>query len=136
MKSKITLFVLVLIIFSCNKSNDEIGHAYLPPDHPLIGYWIGSEMEEDIYVYTKAEEFVQDTYGLAFFSDSRYLENKNAGFCGTPPVVYKIFDGTWEQLSDSLYDIHVGYWGGTIRYQVEITSLTHEVLKCRINYDF
>lgn len=126
-----SILILVLVI-SCNKSDDTA--PSIPATHPLIGYWTSTEMEGDVFVMTRSDEFQQDRYGFAFFSDSRYYERKNSCGCGTPPIVFQTYDGIWKFVSDDLYEIEVGFWGGTVGYQIEVIYLDEQTLKCRFNY--
>ena len=70
-------------------------------------------------------------YGFIIGKDGSFIERKNAGWCGTPPITYKNFEGTWEAVSDSLLEITVGYWGGTINYQMRIVNVDNEMLRIR-----
>ena len=56
-----------------------------------------------------------------------FSTNKNAGWCGTPPISYADFEGTWKK-SDSTISITVGYWGGLLDYQWKIVSIDNKSL--------
>ena len=64
----------------------------------------------------------KNAYGFGFKTGHSFVERKNEGWCGTPPVTLKDFQGTWAK-HDSLIDINVPYWGGTAHYQWKIISL-------------
>ena len=134
MKNLTVFLFLSLILFSCNKNKEEENPVIA--DHPLFGYWVSQEMEEDVFVMDKSEGFLTDRYGFAFYPDGGFGENKNSGECGTPPIHYRVFNGTWHYVSGNFYEIHVGYWGGTITYRIELIYLDSETLKFRYHYNF
>ena len=70
--------------------------------------------------FSRSEEFNPDRYGFTFHKDGSFTERKNSGWCGTPPIAYDNFEGSWKPLSDTLIDITVAYWGGTLTYQMQI----------------
>lgn len=72
----------------------------------LLGYWITPE------------------YGV-------FLERKNAGWCGTPPITYGDFDGTWMEDEDGFIYITSEYWGGTQDLTFKLISVdeAHLVLE-------
>lgn len=55
--------------------------------------------------------------------------SKNAGWCGTPPISYSDYPGTWTILNDTLVEINVGYWGGTTIYKLDVESVSENSLK-------
>ena len=100
----------------------------------IVGTWIEDGYEEDITVLERAQKLDDSKYGFTLKEDGTFIERKNSGWCGTPPISYENFDGTWEAVSDSLVEITVGYWGGTMTYQLRIVSLDAEQLKVRYLY--
>jgi hypothetical protein len=70
-------------------------------------------------------------YGFIIRADGGFVERKNAGWCGTPPISYANFQGHWSALTDTLLDITVGYWGGSMSYQMQIIRVNEEELHIR-----
>jgi hypothetical protein len=70
---------------------------------------------------------VDNEYGIVFNSDGNILERKNAGWCGTPPLIYNDFNGTWE-IKDPTIKIHVAYWGGMADYSWKIITIDNNEL--------
>lgn len=56
------------------------------------------------------------------YNQRKFIERKNSGWCGTPPVSYSDFEGNWS-INDSLLNVSVAYWGGLADYQWKIISL-------------
>ena len=50
------------------------------------------------------------------------MERRNAGWCGTPPVVYADFDGNWT-IKDSLISITLNHTEGLIYYEWQVISV-------------
>jgi len=100
----------------------------------IIGTWVEDGYEDDLTLLNRANKLDPSKYGFTMEDNGSFIERKNAGWCGTPPITYDNFEGTWEALSDSLIEITVGYWGGTLTYQMRIVSLDAEDLRIRYLY--
>ena len=109
------------------------------PSLKLEGYWIYDSQIEVLQQYDKHKDFKRAKPGIAFLPEGKLLKRQNAGWCGTPPVSYKNFDGAWEWADDQVVNITYAFWGGTIKESWKIVelkddkliieSLTHEVIK-------
>jgi len=119
----LTCLLLSSLLYSCTKDALKID-----PDNPLIGVWNFSDYENDIQVFKRSQEF-SDCHCYKFNSGGTLIERKNAGWCGTPPVSYADYQGTWEILSDTLIKINVGYWGGLSTYKLDIETVSSESLR-------
>ena len=120
------LFLILIsqaLVMSCKK--DEAKPA---DDHiNIIGNWVNPDYQDSLIVLEKSVSLKLNEYGISFKADSTLLERKNSGDCGTPPIAYGDFNGTWS-VKDSTILIHVGYWGGTAFYKWKIISATDEKL--------
>lgn len=129
---KICLLLLALLLTACEKESmltDALGE-----NTGIVGTWIANGYEDDVTLLLRADELDHAKYGFTIREDGSFIERKNEGWCGTPPISYDNFEGTWEALSDSLLDITVAYWGGTITYQMRILALTAKELQIRYLY--
>lgn len=124
MNKQSIIFLLLIPLFSCERKS-VTNHS----DIFITGTWIQSGNEENILVMKRASQLDEHKYGFIFFADGKFVERKNAGWCGTPPISYANYDGTWARESDELIDITVGYWGGEISYKMKIISLTINTLR-------
>ncbi|MEN8229965.1 MAG: hypothetical protein ABFS38_17525 [Bacteroidota bacterium] len=131
MKKIVSLLVLTLLI-SCEK--DFMEAENLGPNANIVGTWIEKGYEDDLLLLDRSTNLDSSKYGFSIHEDGKFIERKNAGSCGTPPIFYDNFEGTWEAVSDSLLNITVGYWGGTMTYQIRIVSLDQENLAIRYLY--
>jgi hypothetical protein len=125
------LLLLVSIMFlagSCYK--DEIN---IDPDNLLTGTWIFDKYDEDAYIFYRSTGFI-DNHCYKFNSDGTLTERKNSGWCGTPPVSYADYPGTWSFKSNNEIEINIGYWGGTINYKLNILHVNNDSLKVTIEY--
>jgi hypothetical protein len=125
---KLPLFAIILSLlsFSCTKKNIEID-----PRNPLIGVWNYSNFNKNSQVFLRSSKF-SDNPGYKFETGGTLLERKNSGFCGTPPISYSDYPGTWTVLNDTLIRIDVGYWGGSATYNLDIEEVGCDSLKIRI----
>ena len=125
------LMVLVLMV-SCEKESMEL--EALGSNMSIIGTWIENEYKGDTLILQRNGAFDREKYGFTLNNDGTFVEHKNAGWCGTPPITYDSFAGTWEAVSESLLDITVAYWGGMMTYQMRIVSVDAEELAIRYLY--
>jgi hypothetical protein len=122
---KLSLFIFFLSLFLYSCSKDEIK---IEPDNLLIGIWNYSDYQDNASIFTRSQEFV-DNHCYRFNSDGTLTERKNSGWCGTPPISYADYPGTWNFLNDTLIQINVGYWGGSTSYRLDIESISSKSLK-------
>lgn len=117
------MIFLSVLAFSCSKDDIKINS-----DNLLIGVWNYEVYQGEAAVFTRSEEFTEN-HCYMFNTDGTLIERKNSGWCGTPPVSYANFNGTWKILNDTLINVTVGYWGGTTSYKLDIESLNSISLK-------
>ncbi len=70
----------------------------------------------------KRTNALADAPGFTFRPDGQFVERANSGWCGTPPVSYSDYPGSWRMDGDSLL-IEGRYWGGPQRSKIAIVSL-------------
>jgi hypothetical protein len=122
-KLLLTAIILYSLFISCSKDDIKID-----PDNLLIGTWIYTKSHNNLDVYTRSLNF-EDKHCYRFNLDGTMLERNIAGWCGTPPVTYDNYDGTWSYFNDSILNIKVEYWGGTRDYRLGIYSVDRDSLK-------
>lgn len=121
------LIVLLSIFVSCD-NEPELKSENLSL---LTGNWISPVYTDSIYTFTRAASLKENDYGLTFKADNQLIERKNAGWCGTPPVAYSDYSGTWTEADSTLY-ISSFFWGGTVHYQWKIVSLDNQYLIVKV----
>jgi hypothetical protein len=132
---RLCLLFIPIFFLACEKDTLEV--EALGENASIIGTWVEQDdlslpQEEDgISLFSRSEDLDPDHYGFIFQNNGSFTERKNSGWCGTPPIAYDNFEGTWEPLSDTLLDITVAYWGGTLTYQMHIVSLEGDELGIR-----
>jgi hypothetical protein len=114
---------LILIFLGCQKDND----TGADPSNKLLGHWTNPQLVDTLWKYDRVGFLPQDDYGFSFSENNTFIENKNSGWCGTPPISYRNFDGIWHQDNASL-TISVGYWGGTAYYRWWVISVSNSEL--------
>ena len=120
---KMILYLSIITLIACEKNNDPI----IDKSDNLIGYWINPAANDTTITYTRTNSLKDNNYGFVFKTNQVFIERKNAGWCGTPPISFADFDGTWTQ-TDSIIKITVGYWGGLADYQWKIISIDNNNL--------
>jgi len=131
MKKLIFLMVMVLLL-SCEKELMEM--EALGANAGIVGTWIEEGYQGDTTLLKRAGKLNEVKYGFTINEDGSFIERKNSGWCGTPPISYANYDGSWEAVSDSLLNVTVGYWGGMMTYQIRVVSLQGEDLAIKYLY--
>jgi hypothetical protein len=123
-KYRFSLLMFVVVFFSC--SRDDLKPLY---DDPILGIWTYSDYRENTAVFNRSESF-SDNHCYNFKPDGTLIERKNSGWCGTPPINYENYNGTWASVNDTVILINVGFWGGTTSYYLDIETVNAEKLEC------
>ncbi|MBS4057584.1 MAG: hypothetical protein KGZ82_09745 [Bacteroidales bacterium] len=124
MKHMFTLLLLMLLAAACRKSDNIVSDK----NNYLLGCWVGPVYADSLVTFTRAQTLPDDGYGIVFQSDQQFIERKNAGWCGTPPITYANYTGNWT-LTDSIVDISVPYWGGSADYRWKLLSVDAHTLR-------
>ena len=129
---KLLLLLFALLMIACEK--ELVDTEALGENVGIMGTWIENGYEQDVTLLHREDQLDPSKYGFTLEENGSFIERKNAGWCGTPPITYENFEGSWDALSDSLIEITVAYWGGTMTYQMRIVSLGPEELRIRYLY--
>ena len=100
----------------------------------LKGIWVYQSENEGIVTYKLSNNFNNDLPGLEFKEDGSFKQRANSGWCGTPPISYTNYEGTWKENVENNYEIEVAYWGGSQHYIIELVSLIDNELKIKFIY--
>lgn len=131
-------FISLFLLISCEKES-PLPEA-LGENGGIVGTWVENVdvsqavVDDGVTRLSRSDDLDEHSYGFTILEDGTFIERKNAGWCGTPPIFYDNFSGTWTARSDSLLEITVGYWGGTMNYQIRIVSLDEQALLIRYLY--
>ena len=121
--SFIAALVLVNITVSC-----ELNEKQSPETADLVvGTWIDPVYTDSSLSYKRSSSLIENQYGLSIHAAHTVLERKNSGWCGTPPISYADFDGTWNR-TDSIMDVSVDFWGGTAEYTWKVLKVDENEL--------
>ncbi len=96
----------------------------------LIGFW-DDRTGNDTVTYKRADKLPDNNFGFEFKTNGVFVERKNSGWCGTPPITYSDYEGKWT-LKNSTIKITTVYWGGLIDYEWKILSVNEKFLKILI----
>jgi hypothetical protein len=132
-----SLMVLIFAAAICMISSCKEEITAPSNSEKILGVWVfkGYDNEDyNISVLQRSSGLDSSTGGFIFYREGRLLERKNAGWCGTPPISYANFPGTWDSQSDSVLKVNVGYWGGMTEYNLKIISLDRFQLKVTYLY--
>jgi hypothetical protein len=130
MKISALLYVLLIFTSACRES------PLIPEnENQIYGVWIDESWSDNTRILKRSDEFQQDKYGFMIFSSGKFIERKNSGWCGTPPIAYENFEGEWEFEEDDILKIEVGFWGGVAEFKFRIVSISFNELQIEYIYD-
>jgi hypothetical protein len=120
-KASLLIPLLILVLSSCQKEKIKIDSS-----NPLLGTWNQTSYFDNGVMYIRSNAFA-DSPCYKFNSDGTLTERKNSSSCGTPPVLYGDYTGTWTIIKDSVLEIKSGYWGGemTFRWKIDLVDDTN-----------
>lgn len=119
----ILLLFLFVFLTSC-ENNIELksDNAEL-----LIGSWISPVYIDTLVQYSRAEALKEDDFGISFNPGNSLVERQNAGWCGTPPISYANYNGTWSKTGD-IINITVDFWGGKANHKWKVIAIDSKTL--------
>ena len=130
--ARLIILLFAFSIIACEKNNENEAAI----NDQLIGSWFNPQYNDSIVTFERSEGLINNEYGFTFDEDNTFIERKNVGWCGTPPISYADFDGTWTK-NDSIIEITVGYWGGTSEYTWKMVSVDEASLNIiRLEEDY
>ena len=102
-------------------------------DPSVLGAWGFNSMDDQsgIRVYAKLESLVGDQNGY-MFEPGGVLLVRNAGWCGTPPLTYSNFEGSWTEEQEGHLVLTYPNWEAMQDFRLEILNLTKNEMRCRI----
>lgn len=98
----------------------------------IVGVWVFSIYKDDYIEYTKMKSLNKNESGFVFKKNGRLTKRQNSSWCGTPPIEYKNYKGTWKYTSDSTILINHKYWGGQAESELLIIDLNQKSLRLKI----
>lgn len=117
------LILIIPIFYACDKTEEPISGQ-----KDLMGIWTEAQFSETTTSFKRTNTFPDTNYAMQFKADGTFIEQKNAGWCGTPPIAYKVYQGEWSISSDSIISITTSYWGGNVNYKWKILHVINETL--------
>jgi hypothetical protein len=93
----------------------------------LIGHWISPVYIDTLVQYTRAKALNENDYGISFNLGNKLVERQNAGWCGTPPISFANYNGTWSKTAD-IIDITVEFWGGKANHKWKVIAIDSKTL--------
>lgn len=132
MKVRTLLFALLgFLLFACSDEAD----LFQPSAFDISGYWANGEYTDTIQTFYRSENLVDKQYCFEFRANGTFVERKNVGWCGTPPVSYGDYEGTWT-MNDSIVEISVPFWGGMTDLKWKIVDLNnHQISYITVDYE-
>lgn len=120
---KLLLFLSFFTMMACEESIVPI----VNDSDQLMGSWIHPTPVDTFWRYERASALENTGYGFTFSFNHQFVERKNAGWCGTPPIIYENYEGTWSR-NDSIISVSVTYWGGVANYRWKIITMDDHYL--------
>lgn len=124
------LAIVIGLLSSCESNSNDITIF----DSAIIGSWINPSYNDSTIILEKSRDLKENEYGITFMDNGLLVERKNSGWCGTPPISYSDFNGTWS-IKDSLIQVSVDFWGGKENYKLRLISVDKNKLEIIRRYE-
>lgn len=122
---KIFSYLLILLIL-------PVSGAFDTPENKELGTlfqkWVFVDYGDEGTLYESRSRFKEDEPGMEFKKDGTLVVRQNAGWCGTPPISYANFTGTWTAISKTEVALEYPFWGGTMKRTMTIVKLNKKEL--------
>ncbi len=112
--------ILLLIVFT-------VCASFKIDTNNLIGTWV---YHGEKAAYAKQRSIPKGRCFI-FKKGGKLIVRQNAGWCGTPPITYRNFEGSWELTSDSTIRLSYKNWIDTTTTEWKVSSLTKRWLKMK-----
>ena len=128
MRTLLFILPLAFCLFACEENIVDT-----PLEEAITGEWSNMKTSDTLLVLSKVQSLSIEEYGIAFLENGELKEIKNAGWCGTPPISYSEFLGSWDISADSILTIESTYWGGamTMKWKlidIDSKKMTYDLL--------
>jgi len=126
---KKTLFIalsILLVIFCLNSFKPSNKKS-----NKLIGIWVRSEFGYLTAKYVKSDSLKENEPGFEFKEDGKLIIRQNIGWCGTPPVKYGNYNGTWHFISNNTLRLNHDNWRGKVERDLKIIKLTDKNIELK-----
>lgn len=100
---KTALFLLMVTFIGCEDDNETIT---INESDLLIGSWVNPVSNDSELKFERAGSLKENEYGIAFLAESKCVE-RSSGWCGTPPLTFFDYQGTWTK-NDAIIIITIG----------------------------
>ena len=129
---KIFSYLLILLILPLTSAFDTTDHKELGT---LFQKWVFVDSNEEGLLYVSDARFKEDKSGMEFRKDGTLVVRQNSGWCGTPPISYGNFSGTWTAISKNEFALSYKFWGGTMNSTMTIVKLNKKELVIKLHMD-
>lgn len=121
---KTVLILLIVTFIGCDDDSEPIT---INESNKLIGYWINPVYTDSELKLQRASSLKDNAYGIAFLEERMCIE-RSSGWCGTPPITFFDFQGTWTK-NDSIIIISIDNGiNGLEEIKWEIKTLSEKYL--------
>ena len=127
----LVLYMVSSFFFACEE--EEIPYIQ-KNDQLYIGYWEDSGFTDSTNIFKRKKDLAESTYAFAILADGTFLENKNSGWCGTPPINYARYEGSWLEVARDTLLISTEFWGGNMTFNLIIKYVDEETMEVVMEY--
>ncbi|TXD53475.1 MULTISPECIES: hypothetical protein [unclassified Polaribacter] len=117
-------FLLIAIIFTSCENNQEI---IINADNLLIGTWVEPFYEEETTTFKRSNDLPSNASGITFKQDGSFIE-RSSGWCGTPPLSYTDYIGSFE-IDETLVKIITDSYPNNYQWRIISVTATTLVVK-------
>lgn len=121
-KNLIFLLTVLSAFSSC-----ETNKVQLDSNNLLLGNWVNPTYERDSTIFTRSNTLQEDAYGITFKQNGAFIE-RSSGFCGTPPLIFSDFKGSFE-LNETLIKIYTDFFPNGFQWRIVAVNENELIVK-------
>jgi len=125
-------YLLILLIL-------PVSGAFDTPENKELGSlfqkWVFVDYSDEGTLYESHSQLKENEAGIEFKKDGTLVIRQNGGWCGTPPISYENFPGTWTAISKTEVALTYEFWGGTMKKTMTIVKLNKMELLVKLEMD-
>jgi hypothetical protein len=127
MKKALSISLMVLIMVGLSSSI-----TYNSKKDNLMAIWVYKSYKDGIMSFVSSKKFKRKKPGIEFKNTEQIVKRQNVSWCGTAPIKYGNFNGTYEFTSDSTLTIKYDFWEKKSEQDWQIIKLTDKRLIIKI----
>ena len=121
------LKTILILFFATILSSCESNEITIDADNLLLGNWVAPIYDGETTTFERSNALPNEAYGITFKQNGDFIE-RTSGFCGTPPLIFSDFEGSFE-INETLIKVTTDFYPNFFQWRIIELSATKLVVK-------